>query len=185
MLTREEDVEIHALQRQGWTITAIARHTGRNRRTIRNYMNGKRDPACANAPRIRSTVRRVRDRAARRGPASVGGHLVRRARRARVHRVVSDPDPEDPGPPAAPGLQGLHGRDGPGERGHRSSAERKPSGIGWICRIHPPAGGGGRWRICWSGRWPIRAGGAGSCGQRWISRTWSRAWTGSPAAWAG
>ena len=35
MLTQEEDVEIHALRKQGWTISAIARHTGRDRKTIR------------------------------------------------------------------------------------------------------------------------------------------------------
>ena len=40
MLTWEEDVEIHALHQRGWSISAIARHTGRNRRTIRNYING-------------------------------------------------------------------------------------------------------------------------------------------------
>ncbi|MFE7547994.1 terminase gpP N-terminus-related DNA-binding protein [Streptomyces gardneri] len=40
MLTREEDVDAHALRRQGWTISAIARHLGRNRKTIRAYLNG-------------------------------------------------------------------------------------------------------------------------------------------------
>ena len=44
MLTREEDVEIHALHQRGWSISAIARHTGRNRRTIRNYLNGVTAP---------------------------------------------------------------------------------------------------------------------------------------------
>ena len=44
MITREEDVDIHALRRQGWTITAIANHVGRDRKTVRDYLNGKRDP---------------------------------------------------------------------------------------------------------------------------------------------
>ncbi len=44
MLTWEEDVEIHALHKRGWTISAIARHTGRNRRTIRTYLNGTTTP---------------------------------------------------------------------------------------------------------------------------------------------
>ena len=44
MLTREDDVEIHALHQRGWSILAIARHTGRNRRTIRNYINGVTTP---------------------------------------------------------------------------------------------------------------------------------------------
>jgi transposase len=42
MLTREEDVDAHALSRQGWTISAIARHLGRDRKTVRDYLNGKR-----------------------------------------------------------------------------------------------------------------------------------------------
>jgi len=42
MLTQEEDVEIHALRRRGWSISAIARHTGRDRKTIRAYLVGER-----------------------------------------------------------------------------------------------------------------------------------------------
>ncbi len=42
MLTREEDVDAHALSRQGWTISAIARHLGRDRKTIRDYLAGNR-----------------------------------------------------------------------------------------------------------------------------------------------
>ena len=44
MLTREDDIDAHALSRQGWTISAIARHLGRDRKTIRAYLNGKRQP---------------------------------------------------------------------------------------------------------------------------------------------
>ncbi len=44
MLTWEEDVDAHALRRQGWTISAIARHLGRDRQTIRDYLNGKKVP---------------------------------------------------------------------------------------------------------------------------------------------
>jgi transposase len=44
MLTQEEDVEIHALRKQGWSISAIARHTGRDRKTVRAYLAGERDP---------------------------------------------------------------------------------------------------------------------------------------------
>jgi transposase len=43
MLTQEEDVEIHALRKQGWSIAAIARHTGRDRKTVRAYLTGQRD----------------------------------------------------------------------------------------------------------------------------------------------
>jgi transposase len=44
MLTLEEDVDAHALRRQGWTISAIARHLGRDRKTIRAYLNGEQVP---------------------------------------------------------------------------------------------------------------------------------------------
>jgi len=44
MLTQEEDVEVHALRRQGWSISAIARHTARDRKTVRAYLVGDRQP---------------------------------------------------------------------------------------------------------------------------------------------
>lgn len=44
MISQEEDVEAHALRRQGWSISAIARHLGRDRKTIRAYLNGQREP---------------------------------------------------------------------------------------------------------------------------------------------
>lgn len=44
MLTWENDVEVHALHARGWSISAIARHTGRDRKTIRAYLNGERTP---------------------------------------------------------------------------------------------------------------------------------------------
>ena len=42
MLTEEDDVEIHALAKRGWSISAIARHTGRDRKTIRAYLRDER-----------------------------------------------------------------------------------------------------------------------------------------------
>src|SRR5206468_10691001 len=48
MLTEEDDVEIHALARRGWSVSAIARHTGRDRKTVRKYLTGSqpaREPA--------------------------------------------------------------------------------------------------------------------------------------------
>ncbi|WP_208029684.1 IS21 family transposase [Rhabdothermincola sediminis] len=44
MLTPEEDVEITSLKKRGWSISAIARHTGRDRKTVRAYVNGEREP---------------------------------------------------------------------------------------------------------------------------------------------
>ncbi len=44
MLTQEEDVEIHALRKRGWTISEIARQTGRDRKTVRAYLDGDQQP---------------------------------------------------------------------------------------------------------------------------------------------
>ena len=44
MLTQGEDVEAHALRERGWSISAIARHLGHDRKTIRGYLNGDRQP---------------------------------------------------------------------------------------------------------------------------------------------
>ena len=38
MLTQEDDVEIHALARRGWSVSAIARHIGRDPKTVRKYL---------------------------------------------------------------------------------------------------------------------------------------------------
>jgi len=35
MRTWEDDVEVHALRKRGWTISTIARHTGFDRKTVR------------------------------------------------------------------------------------------------------------------------------------------------------
>lgn len=50
MLTREEDIDVHALAKRGWTISAIARHLGRDRKTIRAYLNGDRIPGQRRSP---------------------------------------------------------------------------------------------------------------------------------------
>ena len=44
MLTPEEDVEITSLRKRGWSISAIARHVGRDRKTVRSYLSGAREP---------------------------------------------------------------------------------------------------------------------------------------------
>src|SRR5712691_8836463 len=43
MLSREDEVEVVALHRRGWSISAIARHTGRDRKTVRAWLGGERD----------------------------------------------------------------------------------------------------------------------------------------------
>ena len=44
MLTSEEDVEITSLRERGWSISAIARHVGHDRKTVRGYLCGEREP---------------------------------------------------------------------------------------------------------------------------------------------
>jgi transposase len=40
----EEAVEAHALRQRGWSISAIARPLGRDRKTVRAYLAGERKP---------------------------------------------------------------------------------------------------------------------------------------------
>jgi transposase len=42
MFSVGEDVEADALFKRGWTVSAIARHLGRDRKTVRSYLSGKR-----------------------------------------------------------------------------------------------------------------------------------------------
>jgi transposase len=44
MLTSGEDMEISSLKKRGWSISAISRHTGRDRKTVRAYLSGEREP---------------------------------------------------------------------------------------------------------------------------------------------
>ena len=44
MLTHGEDVEASALRKRGWSFSAIARHLGRDRRTVKAYLEGDRGP---------------------------------------------------------------------------------------------------------------------------------------------
>ena len=48
MLSEEDDVDIHALKRQGMTISEIARRTDHDRKTIRAYLAGQRTPGVRN-----------------------------------------------------------------------------------------------------------------------------------------
>jgi transposase len=66
MLTQEDDVEIHALAKRGWSKSAIARHTGRDRKTVRKYLAGggerqERPPSCLEPFREYLTARFAED----------------------------------------------------------------------------------------------------------------------------
>jgi len=67
MLTQENDVDVHALARQGWTVSAIARHLGHDRKTIRAYLSGgrvagQRAPAASAADPLEVFVDYLRQR---------------------------------------------------------------------------------------------------------------------------
>ena len=44
MLAQEESVEVHALRKRGWSMWAIARHVGRDRKTVRAHLSGEHVP---------------------------------------------------------------------------------------------------------------------------------------------
>ena len=44
MLTQGESVEAHALRERGWSVPVIARHLKRDRKTVRTYLSGQREP---------------------------------------------------------------------------------------------------------------------------------------------
>ena len=165
MITREDDVDIHALRRQGWTITAIANHVGRDRKTVRDYLNGKREPGVRKratdpfAPFLDYvTARLVED------PHLWGITLFDELQALGFDASYQTLTREIRAREAAPGLRRLRAGDGAGERGHPASGRaRRPNGTGSTCPTRPPRGGGGRWRICWSARWPIPVGGAATC----------------------
>ncbi len=50
MLTWEDDLELHALRKRGWTITAIANHANLDRKTVRKYLAGDGTPGVRARP---------------------------------------------------------------------------------------------------------------------------------------
>jgi transposase len=52
LLSREDVVEIVALRRRGWSVSAIARHTGRDRKTIRAWLAAGEQRRRARAPSV-------------------------------------------------------------------------------------------------------------------------------------
>ena len=50
MLSREDVVESVALYKRGWSVSAIARHTGRDRKTVRAWLGGERDREARRGP---------------------------------------------------------------------------------------------------------------------------------------
>ena len=148
-------MDIHALHRQGWSITAIANHVGRDRKTVRDYLNGKREPGVRKraidpfAPFVEYvTARLVEDRhlwgitlfdeLQALGFEASYQTLTREIRAWNLRLVCTD----------------CRGATGRATRSSRIRPGRRPNGTGWTCPTHRPGGGWGRWRTCWSDLWP-------------------------------
>ena len=180
MLTWEDDVEVHALRKRGWSISAIARHTGFDRKTVRAYLSGERTPGVRARPspdpfepfidyvtaRLREDphlwARTLFDELEELGFALSYQSLTRNIRDRGLRPVCEACRTATERPNAI----------------IRMSRGPKPSGTGWICRIHRSRGSGAAPRICWSGRWRIPASGAAACPRARTSRIWWKAWTG-------
>ena len=133
MLTQEDDIDAHALRKRGWSISAIARHLGRDRKTIRAYLSGERT-AGVRAPAGEDVVRAVRHvlpGTTQRGPAPVGDRVVRRGHRVGLRPVLPAVHAQPAGPRAPPGVRAVPPGDRPAGRDHRSPRwGGNPMGLG-------------------------------------------------------
>jgi transposase len=92
MLTQEDDVEIHALARRGWSKSAIARHTGRDRKTIGKYLAGQ-GPSRQPAPSCLEPFRGYLDARFGDDPHVRGSVLFEELVGSRVRAVLPDAGP--------------------------------------------------------------------------------------------
>ena len=173
MLTREDDVDAHALHRRGWSISAIARHLGHDRKTIRAYLHGGRvsgqrrravpDPfepfvdycreRLAEDPHLWATA--LFDELGELGYDRSYPTFTRQLR-ARGLRPACEPCRPTKDRPVAV----------------IEHPPREETQFDWLELPNPPAHWG--WekrRSCWSGRWHTRGGGAGCWPSRPTSRT--------------
>jgi len=168
-------VDIHALRKRGWSISAIARHVGRDRKTVKAYLHGKRevgirapagDDAFA-AYLTYSTARLVEDphlwATALFDEVTALGYdrsypSFTRALRLRGVRPACEPCHPAKGRPVAI-------IDHPaGEETH---------GTGLNCRTHPRAGTGtASAHTCWCERCLTLQTGAECCVNRWNNHSW-------------
>ena len=124
MLTQGEDVEVHALRQRGWSISAIARHLGRDRKTVRAYLSGERQPGVRASAVLDPLALFVPYLAAR---FADDPHLWATALFDEVvplgyHLSLSELRPAAAAGGAAPALRGVLGGEGPGHHRDRPSA---------------------------------------------------------------
>ncbi len=184
MLTQGDDVEAHALHRRGWSISAIARHLERDRKTVRAYVAGQRSPGVRRSavpdplkPFAPYLAARFAD-----DPHLTADRPLRRGRPARLSAQLSELRPGRPRRgPAAP-LRAVPGGQRSGDDRDRAPAGRGDlRGTGSSAAMRPGAGPRtSSWAPC-----PTRAGSGASSPRRSTRPTSSRRWTPSCGAWAG
>ena len=174
MITREDDVDAHALHRRGWTISAIARHLGHDRKTIRAYLRGGRvagqrrraepDPfepfagycreRLGEDPHLWATT--LFDELLELGYDRSYPTFTRQLR-ARGLRPACEPC--------------RPARDRPVAVIEHPPGEECPVRLAGAARPARSSGAGDRRRSCWSGRWRTPGGGAGCWPSPPTSRT--------------
>ena len=148
--------------RRGWSISAIARHTGRDRKTIRAYLNGERT-AGVRAPAGPTRSHRSSTTAARlaEDPHLWATRPVRRAG-SPLGFALSYPPLTRKIRTRGCGRSARRARTATGAGRTRSSSTRpgEETQWDWLELPDPPQRWGwGRRRTCWSGRWRTRASG--------------------------
>jgi hypothetical protein len=163
MLTWENDVEATALRAQGSTISAIARHLGHDRKTIRDYLSGERsvgERASSRTDPFEESAEYCKIR------LSDDRHLWASALFERSSRwVMGVRIRVSPAACGAAGCGRTANRVGPRRvaimRSSTTSPVRRRSSTGWSCPTHRPGGGfhGASVGRCAGTFWPV-AGGA-------------------------
>src|SRR6266498_2361163 len=181
MLAQEEHVEAKALKEQGWSISAIARHLGRDRKTIRTSLR----PGHAPEGRTRSTdpfarfvpytTQRLKEdphlqlsvllREVRALGFASSYHTLTREVRARSLRPHCE---------ACAGVKGRATIDIPHDPGHETQWD-------WL-ELRPR---GGRRPTCRWGPWPTRASSGGRSSRRRTPGICSPRCRRSSGTWAG
>lgn len=170
MLTQEDDVDIHALRKRGWSISAIARHVGRDRKTVRAYLKGKRQVG-QRAPAGEDVFARFVDYAAAR--LAEDPHLWATALHDEVVKLGYDRS--YPSFSRALRLRGLRPACEPCHpaTGRPAAVIEHPAGEetqwDWVELPDPPPGGTAtaNGHTCWWERCPTRRSGGGCCVSRW------------------
>ena len=138
MMTPEEDVNASALRAQGWTISAIARHLDRDRKTIRAYLAGERQPG-VRRPAGPDPFDDIADYIGQRltdDPHVVATALFDEAQALGYPRTYPTFTRQDPRPSAAAGLSRVRRRvgQGPHDRDRARSRGGDPVGLGRAAR---------------------------------------------------